>query len=117
MTVHWLAPGGGERVFRIVAGAMVRLVFVIIASALHRMGLYLSAYGLTELRVYTTAFMLWLTAVFGWFGWTVLRGRRERFAFGALTAAVETVVLLHVANPDALIVRVNAGRHESPVRF
>ncbi|HEX8243225.1 MAG TPA: DUF4173 domain-containing protein, partial [Longimicrobium sp.] len=118
--MHWLlrkAEPRAERVFRVAAGVMVALVFVIIASALHRMGLYLSAYGLTELRVYTTAFMLWLTAVFGWFGWTVLRGRRERFAFGALTAAVETVVLLHVANPDALIVRVNAGRQESPVLF
>ncbi|HEX6750949.1 MAG TPA: DUF4173 domain-containing protein [Longimicrobium sp.] len=120
MGMHWLLrkqEPRAERIFRVAAGAMVALVFVIIASALHRMGLYLSAYGLTELRVYTTAFMLWLTAVFAWFGWTVLRGRRERFAFGALTAAVETVVLLHVANPDALIVRVNAARHASPVRF
>jgi uncharacterized protein DUF4153 len=120
LAMHWLlrkSEPAAERVFRVAAGAMVGLVFVIIASALHRMGLYLSAYGLTELRVYTTAFMLWLTAVFGWFCWTVLRGRRERFAFGAVTAAVETVVLLHVANPDALIVRVNAGRVEAPVRF
>lgn len=120
MTVHWLVGDGdarGERVFRIAAGAMVGLVFVIILSALHRMRLYQSAYGLTELRVYTTAFMLWLTAVFAWFCWTVLRGRRERFAFGAVTAAVETIVLLHVASPDALIVRVNAARSESAVRF
>jgi hypothetical protein len=119
MTVHWLVDGDrrGERVFRIAAGAMVGLVFVIILSALHRMRLYQSAYGLTELRVYTTAFMLWLTAVFAWFCWTVLRGGRERFAFGAVTAAVETIVLLHVASPDALIVRVNAARAESAVRF
>lgn len=120
MGMHWLlrkAEPRAERVFRIVGGLMVGLVFVIIASGLHRMGLYLSAYGLTELRVYTTAFMLWLAAVFAWFAWTVLRGRRERFTFGALTAAVETVVLLHVANPDALIVRVNASRHDAPVQF
>jgi hypothetical protein len=120
MGLHWLlrAEGGrAERVFRIAAGVMVGLVFVIIVSALHRMRLYQSAYGLTELRIYTTAFMMWLSAVFGWFCWTVLRGRRDRFAFGALTAAVETVILLHVANPDALIVRVNASRQEAPVRF
>jgi hypothetical protein len=120
MTVHWLVRGDDpreQRVFRIAAGAMVGLVFVIILSALHRMRLYQSAYGLTELRVYTTAFMLWLTAVFGWFCWTVLRGRRERFAFGAVTAAVEAIVLLHVASPDALIVRVNAAREQAVVRF
>lgn len=120
MTVHWLVRGDDpreQRVFRIAAGTMVGLVFVIILSALHRMRLYQSAYGLTELRVYTTAFMLWLTAVFAWFCWTVLRGRRERFAFGAVTAAVEAIVLLHVASPDALIVRVNAAREQSAVRF
>jgi hypothetical protein len=120
MTTHWLIGGDDarqERVFRFVAGTMVGLVFVIILSALHRMRLYQSAYGLTELRVYTTAFMVWLTAVFAWFSWTVLRGRRERFAFGAVTAAVETIVLLHVASPDALIVRVNAAREESAVAF
>ena len=118
--LHWLlrAEGGrSQRVFRIAAGAMVGLVFVIIVSALHRMRLYQSAYGLTELRVYTSAFMLWLSAVFAWFCWTVLRDRRERFVFGAVTAAVEAVMLLHVANPDALIVRFNAGRQEAPVRF
>jgi hypothetical protein len=119
LAVHWLSGDDprAARVFRVAAGAMVGLVFVIILSALHRMRLYQSAYGLTELRVYTTAFMLWLTAVFGWFCWTVLRGRRERFAFGAVTAAVETIVLLHVASPDALIVRVNAAREQAVVRF
>ncbi|HEU4884442.1 MAG TPA: DUF4173 domain-containing protein [Longimicrobium sp.] len=108
---------GHERVFRILAGAQVALLFVIMGSALHRMRLYQGAYGLTELRLYTTAFMLWLGLVFGWFGWTVLRGRRERFAWGALTTALEALVLLHVVNPDAMIVRVNAGRADAPIRF
>ena len=118
--MEWLARRDTpreERVFRAAAGTMVGLVFVIILSALHRMRLYQSAYGLTELRVYTTAFMLWLTAVFAWFCWTVLRGRRERFAFGAATVAVEAIVLLHVANPDAMIVRVNAARQQTAVTF
>jgi hypothetical protein len=108
---------GHERIFRIMAGVQVALLFVIMGSALHRMRLYQGAYGLTELRLYTTAFMLWLGVVFGWFGWTVLRGRRERFAWGALTTALEALVLLHVVNPDAMIVRVNAGRADAPTRF
>jgi hypothetical protein len=108
---------GHERIFRILAGAQVALLFVIMGSALHRMRLYLGAYGLTELRLYTTAFMLWLGVVFGWFGWTVLRGRRERFAWGALTTALEALVLLHVVNPDGMIVRVNASRPDAPTHF
>ena len=105
------------RLFRWLAGAQVALLFVIMGSALHRMRLYQGAYGLTELRLYTTAFMLWLGVVFGWFAWTVLRGHRERFAWGALTTALEAVVILHVVNPDATIVRVNAARADAPIRF
>ena len=101
---------GHERVFRWLAGVQVALLFVIIASALHRMRLYQNAYGLTELRLYTTAFMFWLAAVFGWFCATVLRGRRERFTFGALVMAGEALVILHAVNPDARIVHTNAAR-------
>ncbi|HEX8696412.1 MAG TPA: DUF4173 domain-containing protein, partial [Longimicrobium sp.] len=117
---HWLLRRESprhERAFRVLAAAMTALVFVMIASALHRMRLYQAAYGLTELRLYTTAFMVWLAAVFGWFAWTVLRGRRERFAFGALAAGLEALVVLHAVNPDALIVRVNARRMSAEVPF
>ena len=93
------------RAFRWLAGVQVALLFVIMGSGLHRM------------RLYTTAFMLWLGVVFGWFAWTVLRGHRERFAWGALTTALEAVVILHVVNPDAAIVRLNAARADAPVRF
>lgn len=99
-----------ERVFRWLAGVQVALLFVIMASAMHRMRLYQDAFGLTELRLYTTAFMLWLAAVFAWFCATVLRGRRERFTFGALVMAGEALVILHAFNPDARIVHTNAAR-------
>ena len=99
-----------ERVFRWLAGVQVALLMVIMASALHRMRLYQNEYGLTELRVYTTVFMFWLAAVFAWFCATVLRGRRDRFVFGAVLMAAEALVLLHAANPDARIVRTNAAR-------
>ena len=105
------------RLFRWLAGTQVALLFVIMGSGVHRMRMYQEAYGLTELRLYTTAFMLWLGVVFGWFAWTVLRGQRERFAWGALTTALEAIVILHVVNPDATIVRVNASRADAALRF
>jgi hypothetical protein len=120
LTADWMLRrerAGHERIFRILAGAQVALLFVIMGSALHRMRLYTDAYGLTELRLYTTAFMLWLGIVFGWFGWTVLRGARERFAWGALTTALEALVLLHAVNPDGMIVRANAARADAALRF
>ncbi len=113
LAAHWLLrkeSPAHERIFRVLAGVQVVLLFVIMASALGRMRLYQSEYGLTELRLYTTAFMGWLGIVFAWFGAVVLwRGERERFACGALVAGLLVIGLLHLINPDALIVRTNVA--------
>lgn len=113
LAAHWITQRKGnpahERIFRVLAGAMLALLVVIMVSALARMRLYQSEYGLTELRLYTTAFMGWLAAVFVWFALTVLRGQRKRFACGALVAGFLILGALHVINPDALIVRTNAA--------
>jgi hypothetical protein len=89
---------------------MLLLLDVMLASALYRMRLYTAEYGLTELRFYTTAFMGWLVLVFGWFVATVLRGRRWRFASGAVAAAALMLGTLNLLNPDALIARTNLAR-------
>ena len=120
LALHWLQRGnaaGPRRLFRVLATVQVALLYVIMASALNRMWLYQQAYGLTELRVYTTAFMAWLAVVFAWFAATVLRDRRERFAFGAVAAAVATLAVLHAVDPDALIVRVNLARAAATGKF
>ena len=98
------------RRFRWLAGLMLLLLDVMLASALFRMRLYTAEYGLTELRFYTTAFMGWLVLVLGWFGATVLRGRRERFGTGALLAGWLVLAGLNLGNPDAIIASVNLGR-------
>jgi len=112
LLAEWLLERRDEalRPFRVLAAVMLILLLLILASALHRMRLYTAHFGLTELRLYTTAFMAWLAVVFVWFAATVLRGRRSRFAPGALVAAFGTLVLLNVANPDAVIARVNLER-------
>ncbi len=106
-----------ERAFRGLALLLILLVGVMLASALQRMLLYVQLFGLTELRLYTTAFMVWLGGVFAWLAWTVLRGARARFAFGALVQATVVLAGLHVANPDALITRVNASRGATAAPF
>ncbi len=112
LLTHWLLPRGYSRLHRfyaLLATVLVVLVFVVMASALQRMRLYQETFGLTELRLYTTAFMAWLLAVFGWLAFTVLRGQRDRFAFGILVAGLAVLVGLNGLNPDALIVRRNAA--------
>lgn len=98
------------RVFRQLAGLLLGLLAVIMASALQRMRLYVQAYGLTDDRLYATAFMILLIGVFAWFSWTVLRGVRHRFSFGALMQGFAVLAGLHVLNPDAFIVKTNLNR-------
>ena len=112
-----LGDARAQRLFSWQAGVQVALLFVIMASALARMRLYEGEYGLTELRLYTTAFMGWLLLVFTWFTLTVGRGKRERFAFGAAVCAFALVALLHVVNPDAMIVRADLAHAQKGRAF
>lgn len=114
-----VADGGTERprALRGLSLALVALLLVIIASAAERMRLYQAAYGLTEDRLYASAFMGWLAVVFVWLAATVLRGRRERFAWGALLAGFATLGALNLLDPDARIARVNLALAERTERL
>lgn len=109
----WLLRPGRRihrTVFRGLGGLQLALLLVVIASAFQRVRAYQEAYGLTESRFYGAAFLLWLTLLALWFGATVLRGRRERFAFPALLSGFAFVAFLQVVDPDARIARTNLAR-------
>jgi hypothetical protein len=116
LAVDWLAERRSRRL-RFLSATLVALLFAVMASAIERMLLYTDRYGLTELRVYTTGFMLWLAVVFAWFLATVLRGRRHRFAVGALVSGFAAILAVHVVNPDAWIARVDARRAHPDVVY
>ena len=96
--------------FRGLAGVQIGLVLAIAASALQRLRLYHASYGLTESRFYAMVLLIWIGLMLVWLAATVLRGRRDRFAFGALAAGLSTVALLFVVNPDAIVARTNVAR-------
>jgi hypothetical protein len=107
-------------VFRGLAGVQIGLVLAITASALQRLRLYHASYGLTESRFYAMVLLFWIGAMLFWLAATVLRGRRDSFAFGTLASGLATLALLFVSNPDAVIARANVARMASadaPVRF
>jgi len=106
-----------QRCFRWLAGIQIGLLFVIITSAFQRLRLYEAEYGLSEQRLYPTAFLVWLAVVFVWFSLTVMRGERERFAFGAMVAGFLLIAALHLVNPDALIARTNLARARTTGKF
>jgi len=61
--------------------------------------------------------MGWLAGVFLWFALTVLSGRRERFAFGAMVAGFLLIIVLQALNPDAFIARTNLARAKAGRSF
>lgn len=123
LAADWLLDRRGRLdvlVFCSLAGVQVGLVLAIAASALQRLRLYYESYGLTESRFYAMALLLWIGAMLVWLAATVLRGRRDLFAFGALASGFGAVAVLFAANPDAIVARANVARMASasiPVRF
>lgn len=110
-------PPAQVRLFRLLAALLLMLLAVIMASAFERVRLYVAAYGLSEIRLYATAFMILLVWVFGWLALTTLRGRGERFTFGAMMQGLAAIAALHFVNPDAFIMRVNLNRPDAATAF
>jgi hypothetical protein len=90
--------------------ALLVLLGGVMASALARMSLYVHFYGLTIDRLFASVFMCWLAVVFVWLAITVLRGRAHDFAAGLIITGFVTLAGLNVANPAALVARVNIAR-------
>jgi len=123
LAADWLLDRRVERdgfLFRALASVMIALVLVVTASALQRLRLYHQGYGLTEARFYAMLLLFWIGAMLLWLAATVLRGRRDLFAFGALSSGLATGALVFAISPDALIARTNVARmssEDTAVRF
>jgi len=96
--------------FRTAGWTLVVLVLVMLASSAQRLALYVSFFGLTDARLYAAAFTVAVAAALAWAGFTVLRGRRDAFAAGLLAVAASTVIVLHLINPERIVVQVNSAR-------
>ena len=109
----WLLRGADRRTltrFRVLAGTQLVLVGFIMDSAARRLRLYYEAFGLTTDRLLALAVMVWIGLTLGWFAFTVLQGRRERFPIGAIVGALAVLAALNVVNPQAVVARVNLQR-------
>lgn len=117
LVADWLLDARDRRdrlIFRSLAAALIVLVLAIAASAFERLRLYYASYGVTEQRLYGAVALVWISAMLVWLAATVLRGRRDAFAFGALTSGMATVALLFAIAPDAVVARTNIARLAAP---
>lgn len=101
---------GAQKVWKAMSVVMVSLLFIVMNSAVERMRLYVDLYSLTTLRIYVMASLGWMAMMMLWFLATTVRGRNERFAFGAFASLLGTILIANVINPDALIVRYNVAQ-------
>jgi hypothetical protein len=109
---HWLLRKDGSKVggiYKILAGIQIVLLFVVMASAVQRLVLLTGelGYGMTTVRFYPMVFMTWLAVVFVWFAVTVLRNKRNYFAWGALWSAIVILGATNLMNPEKFIVETN----------
>jgi hypothetical protein len=111
--LNWLTRRESKRqikLFNALSTLLIGLVLVMLASAFRRMMLYEAQFGYTEMRLLVYVFMLWLSPLLLWFVVTLWR-RPDRFAAGALVAALGFLVTLNLLNPDAFIARQNLARY------
>jgi len=100
-----------NRVFNALGTVIMALVLVMLASAFQRLRLYEAAYGYTLMRVLSHVFIVWLGLLLAWTG-AVLWRHADRFAVGALAAALGFAVTANLLNPDAFIAARNIARYE-----
>jgi hypothetical protein len=120
VALDWARAGAataGDRRVRGLAWVLLALLGLLIASAFARLALYVSYYGLSATRAYAAMAIAWVAVAAGWFGVTVLRGRRGRFVFGAMAAAVLWLAAADLGNVEALVVRFNVARAQAGQTF
>jgi hypothetical protein len=100
----------------LLAVPIVALVGTIMVSAAARLRLYVEYYGLTTDRLFAFVFMAWIGLVLAWLATTVLRGKGRPFVAGAALSGLGVLAGLNVANPDAIVARVNVARSVTTLR-
>ncbi len=104
--------GQHGRWFRSLSTLLVVQVLVILASSFQRLWLYEEAYGFSALRLYSHAFTLLLTVVFGLFViklWRKLEA--DWWLWRSFIAAMGALMVMNLADPDAMIARLNLDRY------
>jgi hypothetical protein len=102
---------------RTLGQVLIGLVGAVLVSAVVRLSLYVEYFGLTDDRLIALTILLWVALMLIWFGMTVLRGVRARFAPGVLVISALWLVALNVVNLERIVVVTNVARAERGLEF
>ena len=105
--------------FVVLSLAAVALTLVLVGVAVRRLGLYEQAYGLTLARLFAVLFAVWIGGVFVLLGLSLagVGGDRAWFVPAVVAFGLAGLLVVNVANPEALIVRRNVERLAGTERF
>ncbi|MFE3702637.1 DUF4153 domain-containing protein [Nocardia tengchongensis] len=104
---------GERRLLRIAVAVVIALVLVIVASALQRMWTYQQAYGFTVLRLLVEVFEGWIALVYLLLFASLVRLRRTWVPRAAVGAALATLLVLAVSNPEGFVADRNIDRWQT----
>jgi hypothetical protein len=109
LAADWARARSGRSLatYRVFGVLLVLLLLVVMASAMQRLRIYVDVFGLTALRFYAAALLVWLSTVFAWLLWSLLRERREQFVIGAVLTALVALVIVVAVNPHGTIAATN----------
>ena len=99
-----------RRHYRIVSGVLLALIATLLISSATRIWLYVDLFGLSVDRAFAGAAIVWVSGVLCAFALTTLRERSSRFMATTIVVTVAWVAMLNLANPEAIVVRVNVAR-------
>jgi hypothetical protein len=102
---------------RTLGTVLIGLVGAVSVSAVVRLSLYVQYFGLTDDRLMALAIVLWIALMLTWFGMTVLRGARARFAPGVLVISALWLVAVNAVNLERVVVLTNVARAERGLAF
>ena len=116
--VRAVVHGGMRGGLLVVAEAAAALTIAIVVVAVRRLHLYEAAFGLTMLRLMSTVAATWIGAVFAMLCVDLATNRPRRWLLPVSVAlGLAALVGLHVANPEAVVVRRNVERFERTGRL
>ncbi len=104
-----------RRSFIVLAEVGIGLTLLIVFVAFRRLSFYEEAFGFTMLRLYSHIFAVWIAFVFLILAAEIAGiSRRRRWFVGAtLASAAIVLMVLNVANPEAIVVLLNVDHASS----
>jgi hypothetical protein len=104
-----------RRSFVVLAEVGIGLTLLIVFVAFRRLSFYEEAFGFTMLRLYSHIFAVWIAVVFLFLAADIAGMYRRRRWFVGATAASAAIVLLvlNLANPEAIVVNLNVDHASS----